>query len=236
MFARECDPVVDIFDLRHKERVFSDRAHAGEMLAGLLDAWSGTNAIVLAVPTGGVPVASSVALLLGLELDVVPVAKIAPEFDIQVGYGALAFDGTLELNEAARVALGISDQDRDEAIVRAQERVRLEVEALRGNRPFPDLVHRPVILVDDGIASGFTIDVALRALHNRGARSILVATPTSHTEALRRVGPHAEGLYVANLRSGAQFRVADAYQRWTEVTLQEAGCLLEETRRGRHES
>lgn len=232
MTSRKGDPLSDLVDLRQKTRVFRDRAHAGEALSHLMDAWRGTNALVLAVPCGGVPVAVELSRRLGLDLDVAPVAKMTPPGNTEIGYGAVAFDGTVRVNATAREALGISEADHEASLARAREKVERELAALREGRPVPELRHRPVIVVDDGIASGFTLEAAIEALKKAGAAAILLATPTGHTEALRRLGTEVNAVYCANIRSGGKFAVADAYQKWTDVTLEEA----KEQLRGQAES
>lgn len=131
MTSRKGDPVSDLVDLRQKTRVFRDRAHAGESLAHLMDAWSGTNALVLAVPCGGVPVAVEVARRLGLELDVAPVAKMTPPGNTGIGYGAVAFDGSVRVNATARQALGITEADHEASLARARGKVERELAVLR---------------------------------------------------------------------------------------------------------
>ena len=90
--------VVDLPDLRDQLGVFLNRDHAGEILAGMLEVYSDSNAMVMAVPAGGVPVAKVLAEHLNLPLDIAVVSKITLPWNTEVGYGAVAFDGTVRLN------------------------------------------------------------------------------------------------------------------------------------------
>lgn len=197
--------------------MFRDRAQAGEVLAGLLEDFRGGEAVVLAIPAGGYPVAAALAERLGLPLDVAVVSKITPSWNTEVGYGAVAFDGTRRVDEARAADLGIDAAERRAGADAAARKVARRIALLRGGAPAPDLAGRPVILVDDGLASGLTMSVAIEAVRKAGAGLITVAVPTAHVEAARRVAGQAE-VRCANLRSGPRFAVADAYERWRDVT------------------
>ncbi len=94
--------------------------------------------------------------------------------------------------------------------------------------PAPDLAGRPVVLVDDGLASGFTLLAAVEACRRAGAEALVVAVPTGHRRAADRVAAEVDSLYCANLRSQTSFAVASAYRHWRDVPEQEAAALLAE--------
>lgn len=89
----------DLPQLRQRVGVFRDRKHAGQILAGMLQEWKGSKAVVLVVPSGGVPVAVEVAGVLGLSLDVAVVSKILLPRNTEAGFGAVSFDGTAWINK-----------------------------------------------------------------------------------------------------------------------------------------
>ena len=188
------------------------------MLAGLLEGFRGTGAVVLAIPAGGCPVAAVIANRLGLELDVAVVSKITPSWNSEVGYGAVAFDGVARVNESLAAELGIGREERRAGIEAASRKVARRVASLRGGAPAPRISGRPVILVDDGLASGTTMLVAIEAVERLRPASISVAVPTGHVDAVRRVAVRAEAVYCANLRSGPRSAVAAAYESWRDVT------------------
>ncbi len=220
----------DLPELRDRIRVFADRADAGRRLAGMLEGYRGGEALVLAIPAGGVPVATVVAGELGLPLDVAVVSKITPSWNAELGYGAVAFNGTVRLNEPMLARLGIGDDEAREGIERTRRKVRERVAELRGRQPLPDVSERTIILIDDGLASGYTMLSAAEAVREAGAGQIIVAVSTAHADALRRIVHAVDRIFCANLRGGPTFAVADAYRRWSDVSLEEARRALADVR------
>jgi predicted phosphoribosyltransferase len=208
--------------------VFADRRHAGEVLADMLAAFRGTNGILFAIPAGGLPVATAVQEKIGIELDVAVVSKITLPWNTEVGYGAIAFDGTVRLNEAMLAHIRLSARQIREGKEITLKKVKRRVTLLRGEKPMPDLTGRAVLLVDDGLASGFTLMVAAEALRNAGATSLAVAVPTGHLESIHRIVKQVDTLFCPNIRSGLSFAVADAYEHWSDVAEEELLDLLKE--------
>lgn len=213
--------VVSLPELRDRIYVFRDRTHAGKVVAVMLEEYRDTNAIVLGIPAGGLPVAAVIAEELKLILDVLVVSKITLPWNTEAGYGAVAFDGTIRLNQRFVKGLKLSEGDIQRGIENTSRKVATRVKILRGKRSFPDVSIGPVILVDDGLASGFTMLVGVEALRNAGARQIVVAVPTGHSNSVRMMADHVEKLYCANIRHGLSFAVADAYERWSDVSDEE---------------
>lgn len=226
------DRLIELDDLHNRRRVFRDRAHAGEVLAGMLGEFRNSGAIVLGIPAGGVPVAAAVAHTLALPLDVAVVSKLTLPWNTEAGYGALAFDGTLRLNEDLVARAGLTPAQIEDGVRATRARIERRVQRLRGARPFPPLAGRTAIIVDDGLASGFTLRTAVAALRQQGATDLVVAVPTAHAESARAVLIEVEALYCANVREGLSFAVADAYQTWSDVDEDTAAALLAATRTG----
>jgi predicted phosphoribosyltransferase len=218
--------LVTLPELSDRTRVFRDREHAGEVLAGMLAGALPAGAIVLAIPAGGVPVGAELARRLALPLDLAVVSKVLLPWDTEAGYGAVAFDGTVRLNEPLVAALGLTPQTVEDGLAATRERVARRVRTLRRDMPMPDVRTVAAVLVDDGLASGFTMLVAVEALRRSGAAAVLVAVPTGHLDALERLAPHVNRLYCANVRAGRRFAVADAYQRWADVSEDEVRAIL----------
>jgi putative phosphoribosyl transferase len=218
--------VFELPELRDRVHVFADRPEAGVVLAQMLGAYRNGPALVLAVPAGGIPVGAAMARELGLPLDVAVVSKVTLPWNTEAGYGAVAFDGTVRLNDVLLPRLGLSAQDVTDGIAKTTEKVRRRVESLRGNRPFPELSRRPVILVDDGLASGFTMQVAVEAVRKAGAEEVIVAVPTAHADAVGRLSRMVDALYCANIRGGRVFAVADAYKNWYDLSDAEIERIL----------
>ncbi|MEE9119652.1 MAG: phosphoribosyltransferase family protein [Syntrophobacteria bacterium] len=220
------DNVKDLPDLRNKVGVFPDRDQAGKILAGMLEVYSDSDAIVMAVPAGGVPVAKVLAEQLNLRLDITVVSKITLPWNTEVGYGAVAFDGTVRLNNDLIARLGLAEEEIQQGISKTSAKVAHRVKNLRGEQALPDLSTSQIILVDDGLASGFTMHVAVEALQKAGTNSITVAVPTGHQRSVESIAGAVDTLYCANIRGGYHFAVADAYVRWSDVSEKEVVSLL----------
>lgn len=204
-------------ELRNCRRVFRDRAHAGEVLAKMLKPYRQETAIVFGIPAGGVPVATVLARRLKIPFDIAVVSKITLPWNTEAGYGAVAFDGTVKLNNALVSRIGLTEKEIEEGLAKTTTKISRRVEKLRGGRPFPNLSKRWVILVDDGLASGFTMRVAVEALNNSGAEHITVAVPTAHAESMQPIFAETESIFCPNIRSGLQYAVADAYENWYDI-------------------
>jgi putative phosphoribosyl transferase len=218
--------VFDIQELRDEVYAFSDRADAGSTLALMLKTYRNTDAVVLAVPSGGVPVGAVIAQDLSLTLDVLVVSKVTLPWNTEAGYGAVAFDGTVRLNERLLTKLGLREDEIQQGIEETKNKVTRRFTNLRGCKPLPDLSKRPVIVVDDGLASGFTLLVGVEALRKAGASQIMVAVPTGHRNSVQMMADRVEAVYCGNIRHGWSFAVADAYRSWSDVTEEEVMSVL----------
>jgi putative phosphoribosyl transferase len=204
--------------LQEKIRVFQNRTHAGNMLADMLSEYVDSNTLVLGIPAGGIPVAMAISEHLGLELDVAVVSKITPPWNTEAGYGAVAFDGTIGLNKPLIKRIGLSRDLVNDGINNTSKKVKNRVKMLRGKKETPDLEQKTILLVDDGLASGFTILVAIEAVSHFNVQRVLVAIPTGRLESIRKIIEKAEAVFCPNIRSGMVYAVADAYKEWSDVS------------------
>jgi putative phosphoribosyl transferase len=168
--------------------MYADRADAGRALAdSLAHLRAAPDAIVLGLPRGGVPVAYEVARALDLPLDVLVVRKLGLPQQPELAMGAIASGGALVLNDEVVRYLG----SRREAFegVRAREQVELERRErdYRGTRPPLEVKGRSAVLVDDGLATGATMEAAVLALRSLGAKEVVVAVPVASQEARERI-------------------------------------------------
>jgi putative phosphoribosyl transferase len=205
---------------------FKDRSAAGRSVAGMLKQYKDSDAIVLAIPAGGVPVATEIARALGLELQVIPVSKVLFPWTTEGGFGAVAFDGTVWIDQAAVENFGLETEQIEKATAEARAKVERRNARLRGNRPLPEL--KTVILVDDGIAAGSTMRTAIAALRKHGAGRIVVAVPTAHARSVEALRPLADEIVCPDIRGGMRFAVADAYQEWRDLSDDEIEAMLKQ--------
>jgi len=218
-------------ELTNKVYVFRDRFHAGLVLAEMLRPRyeAAPKTMVLAIPAGGVPVGLVVSRELSLPFDLIIVRKIHFPDNPEAGFGALSLDGEVLLNEELVAYAGLSQEVIERQIEKEKKDLAERNRLFRGEKPFPDLHGQTVILVDDGLASGFTMLAAVRSVSNQGARKIVVAVPTASKRAVEMISAQVDELYCPNLRTGTFFAVADAYQNWYDLSREEVLRLLEET-------
>jgi putative phosphoribosyl transferase len=185
---------------------FDDRADAGRRLAAALRSMyppTGTDALVLALPRGGVPVAAEVARALGLPLDVLCVRKLGVPLQPELAMGALASGGAVVRNDEVLAMVPKAEQHFERVLAREREELVRRERTYRGNAPPLDVRGREVILVDDGLATGATMDAAARAVRDLGAKSVIVAVPVAAGEAVQRLEAVADR--VVALRTPAFF-------------------------------
>jgi predicted phosphoribosyltransferase len=218
--------VIERSELRNRAGVFRDRAHAGDVLAEMLAEFRGSDALVLAVPAGGVPVAAVVARRLALPLDVAVVSKVTLPWNTEAGYGAVAWDGTVRINRGLAARVGLDEEQIRDGIERTTRKVRRRMERFRGERNRPELQARQTILIDDGLASGFTMLVAVAAVVAAHGGTPLVAVPTAPDDTVARLAERTRAVYCANIREGRPFAVADAYELWSDVSEETAAEIL----------
>lgn len=169
---------------------FKDRKEAGRILADKLSKYTNhPNAVVLALPRGGVPVAYEVAQELGLPLDVLIVRKLGVPNHEELAMGAIASGGVRFLNRSVIESLRILPETL-EAVERREALELMRREAIyRGNRSPIQVEGRIVILIDDGIATGSTMRVAIQLLRAQHVQKIIVATPAAPPSAKWEIEP-----------------------------------------------
>ncbi|WP_278453531.1 phosphoribosyltransferase [Stutzerimonas kunmingensis] len=167
---------------------FFDRVQAGAALAERLaeDAdWR--NALVLALPRGGVPVAFEVAQRLGLELDILVVRKLGTPGNRELAMGAIASGGVRVMNDDIVQYIHVSRAEIAGTIAQETHELQRREQAYRGERPPPLIAGRAVILVDDGLATGATMRAAVQAVRHLGATCITVAVPVAAAQSIAQL-------------------------------------------------
>ena len=170
--------------------IFKDRVHAGRLLAEELAKYMGRDdVIVLGLPRGGVPVAYEVASRLKVPLDVLVVRKLGVPGWEELAMGAIASGGVRVMNEQVVRRAGISGQAIEAAVAEQTKELHRREIAFRGHIGAPEVEDKVVILVDDGIATGATIKAAVQALRQQGPDKIVIAVPTTSTDARDMLEP-----------------------------------------------
>ena len=173
---------------------FSNRTEAGRKLAKALAFYKEQHPVILALPRGGAPVAAEIATALEAPLDLVLVRKIGVPFQPELAMGAV-IDGQEPLvvrNEQVIRMAEINQSEFDAIRDRELEEIERRRKLYLGNRPHPELKGQTVIIVDDGIATGATIRVALRAIRMRKPRKLILAVPVAPTQSLDELRTEAD--------------------------------------------
>ncbi|HEU5258828.1 MAG TPA: phosphoribosyltransferase, partial [Vicinamibacterales bacterium] len=157
---------------------FTDRRHAGRVLASRLTKYAGRNdVIVLALPRGGVPVAHEVAFALSAPMDVFLVRKLGTPGHRELAMGAIASGGVRVVNADVVQWYGISEAAIDRIAREEQEELERRERAYRDDRPAPDLTDKIVVLIDDGLATGSTMRAAAQAVRAHRPARVVIAVP-----------------------------------------------------------
>ena len=212
--------------LRNKVNVFKDRKEAGRLLAEKLMNYKGADSMVLGIPAGGVPVAAEIANALGLPMDLIIVRKIQLPDNTEAGFGAMGPDEEVVLNENLLRQLMLTENDIKAQIKKTADIIKRRSQIFRQGKQFPCLKDKNVIVVDDGLASGYTMLVAVRFIKKERPKKIIVAVPTGLHDTIDFLLPEVDELVCLNVRSGYSYAVADAYENWYDLTDQEVMSLV----------
>lgn len=198
-------------------------------MAAELNGYSNQKTIVLAIPNGGIPLAIEVATALHAELDVIVCRKLALPMNPEGGLGAVADDGTTILDEDVIRR----DELKPELVEYEASQVKANVKQrrlrYRGENLPARLTGKVAIIVDDGLASGITMTVAVEAVKHRRPKEIVAAVPLSSTTGYNRVSKVARVVTCA-VSSQHHFYLADFYQNWRDVSDDEVVHSLEQWR------
>lgn len=207
-------------------RRFRHRTEAGRLLAAKLGPYAGrADVLVLALPRGGVPVGFEVAQELKAPLDVLIVRKLGVPGHEELAMGAITIGGVEYREESVLASLQIPPARIAEVVRRERAELERRERAYRGDRPFPRLTGRTVIVVDDGIATGSTMRAAVRALRSKHPAAIIVATPVASEGAIRAL--EAEATEVVTLLIPEDFfAIGQFYDDFGQTTDEEVKALL----------
>ena len=211
---------------------FRDRKEAGTLLAAQLATYANQqNVIVLALPRGGVPVGFEIAQALHVPLDVIVVRKLGVPGQEELAMGAIATGGIRILNKDVVQFLDISDEVIDEITTQEIQELERRERLYRGERPAYDISGRTVILVDDGIATGATMQAAVAAIKLRQPTRIIIAVPTAAPSTCDEFAAEVDQL-VCVIRPEPFIAVGYWYRQFSQTTDEEVRSLLEQANQG----
>jgi putative phosphoribosyl transferase len=207
--------------------MFLDRRDAGQLLARRLAAAALDDPVVIALPRGGVPVAAEVARALAAPLDVLVVRKVGCPWQPELGVGAVGEGGIRLINRELVDELGVDPADVDRIAAREEAEVARRVLRFRAARPQVPVGGRTAILIDDGVATGFTARAAIDVLRHMGAAWVVIATPVATRQATAELAKVADEVVVL-AQPEPFYAIGRQYADFTQVSDDE---VVQELRR-----
>jgi len=209
--------------------MYADRHEAGRRLAEALKAHAGTDAVVLALPRGGVVVGYEVAHALGLQLDVIVARKLGAPHNPEFGFGAVGPGGVRYVDEQSAETLRLTAEQIDRIAAQEAQEVERRLRRYRGEQPMPDLAGRTAIIVDDGLATGVTARAAVHVVRQWHPASVVLAVPVAPPQTARELRDEVDELVCVD--TPAWFMaVGQFYHDFSQTTDEEVVELLRRAR------
>jgi len=206
--------------------MFKDRLDAGRQLASRLGRYTALEPVVVGLPRGGLPVAAEVADRLGAPLDIIVVRKIGLPWQPELGIGAVAEGGIRVLNDVLVEEVGIEPIELEAATARERGELARRVHRYRGERSAVPVDGRVVIVVDDGLATGYTARAAIEAIRRGGARRVILAVPVAPEDSVAAMRGVADEVVVVDTPPRF-FAIGDFYEDFAQTSDEEVVSLLE---------
>jgi len=193
--------------------MFKDRTHAGKVLAERIPFEFD---VVGVIPRGGVLVGAEIAKKFNKPLYIVGVRKIPIPWDPEAGFGAVAEDGSIYLNERLLPHLGLTDEDINELAEDVKGEVERRVKVYRKKEI--DLEGKRVLLVDDGFATGYTAIAGIMMLKKKGASRVYAVAPCAPLDTVNLLKKYADDVFVINVQRFGSFAVGSYYEDFRELS------------------
>jgi len=209
--------------------MFLDRMDAGEKLADSLYKFKDEDVIVLAVPRGGLAIAYDTIKRFGLKWDLIIPRKIGAPHNKEFAIGAVSVDGSYFLNKEYVKMLGISQDYIEKEVLEQISEIKRRMKEYRGKDTFPEVKDKTVIIIDDGIATGFTILAVIKAVKKQGAKKIILAIPVGPRETIeefKEIVDEVICLYIPE----KFYAVGSYYENFEQVTDAEVFKIIHELR------
>ena len=206
---------------------FKNRLDAGERLSAKIHlSEDDKDPIVLGIPRGGISVGYPIARKLNCLLEPVTLRKLPIPQNDQMGFGAVTLDRHVILNRRLIDSGYVSEREIDAIVDEVYEEVLRRDKLYRGSRPFPELKDRCVVIVDDGLATGFTMLAAIQFAKEKEAMKILCAVPVAHENSYHMVKREVDSIICLHIDRGYSFAVASFYQSFPDMQDSEVISIL----------
>jgi putative phosphoribosyl transferase len=205
---------------------FRDREDAGRQLGEALSRYAGRrDAFVLGLPRGGIPVAWHAARAIDAPLDVFVVRKLGLPSQPELAMGAVASGGIRMLNREVIQSMGVSEESIAAVQREEEEELRRRERLYRGDRPFPSLRDKTVIIVDDGLATGATMRVAVKALRRHDPAGVVAAAPVSSPAAFDALEKECDEVVALSVPQ-PMFAIGEWYMNFAQTSDAEVREIL----------
>ncbi len=223
-------------EIHYQERVrgpfpaFGDREDAGRHIVDYMAPTRTVNAMVLPLPRGGIPVAQPLARVLDAPLEPVIVRKLPIPSSPEAGFGAVTIDGSRVLNDALLVNYPLSDDEIDRITEEVMEEVRRRAREYVGHDRPPDVQGKHVYMVDDGLASGFSMIAAATMVQSLHPESMTLCVPVAPERSIHAVEHYFDRIYCLFMQQRGSFAVASFYEDFHDLTDHEVLDILQQER------
>jgi putative phosphoribosyl transferase len=175
-----------------------------------------------AIPNGGVPVAEGFCSYLNIRYEILIVRKIKIPFNPEAGFGSITTDGTVLINNQLLSQLNLSNNELKHSIDLTKQEIKerlkyynkLETPEIKYEKLIQD---KTIFLIDDGLASGFTMLAAIKMMKKYKPKKVIISIPTAPIHTIKRIQSEVDKIYCPNIKHTSWFAVADAYQHWYDV-------------------
>ncbi|QZY54432.1 phosphoribosyltransferase [Crassaminicella profunda] len=207
--------------------MFIDRRDAGNKLALELEKFKDDHSIILAVPRGGIVTAYETIKKFGFQWDLIMPRKIGSPRNKEVAIGAVTSDGAYFLNEKYVDMLNISQEYIEQEVYEQTKEIKRRLKKYKGNENFPEVKDKTVIIIDDGIATGFTILAAIKSIKKHGAKKIILSVPVASSDAIARLEASVDEI-ICLLIPDEFYAVGMHYKNFEQSTDEEVMNILNE--------
>lgn len=211
---------------------YNSRFEAGEILANFIihkseylktSIFKSPNQFFsFSIPNGGVSVSEGFCAKLKIEYDILIVRKIKIPFNTEAGFGSVTTDGTILINQSLLSRLNLSEKEIKNSIEITKqeiiERLKFYKKDLKLEKMYQkNIQEKQIFIIDDGLASGFTMLAAINMIKKYHPQKIFIAVPTAPLSTVRRIESEVDNIFCPNVRDVLWFAVADAYKKWYDV-------------------
>ena len=214
-----------------ENKIYKDRADAGRVLAREIKKKEITDGVVIAIPRGGVVTAAQAAEMLELPIDIIIPRKIGAPFNPEVAIGAVTQDGSVILTDNKHLMQFINKDEIKEIAQKEINEIKRRMIKYRGDANYPNYIGKTVIIIDDGIATGFTTRAAIMSIKKiLNPKKTILAVPVAPVEVIQTLSADVDEI-ICPLVPETFYAVGQFYKNFDQVSDEEVINLLHKSRK-----